>query len=448
MRYKEFIVEYSREKTATVFGNKLLSALLADKSHVIGGTALGTARAYLQQKAKINSPIEDSNKTVIINDIMQSLENADPTANKEYVQWLAKVYANQGIKMEDLLARGHSSLQMYHKFKTKKILPIEYRDIGRIDFNTLEGLAQSIPLLQALHDKEEQETAKTMPKGEANTVFENDQVRIVVPEDKEAACYYGQGTRWCTAASNNNMFDRYTTSGKLYILLPKKPQYEGEKYQLHFNSGQFMDEGDNQVDDPIELLTNRFGNLVDFFRQAEPEINDWMVFANDATLEPLIAKIKTAVMDRAWETISEWEVQDDYWYEWLRKEGYVYPEGHEDEGSIDYDRLTDNDIDYYSWNYDAQDYIRDHQDAVDINPDDVRRLANEIYHEWNEDILDIGKLDDIFSYNLEQQFRKETEIGKWIAENIWVKKTGTGWDVSLLGSTDPATGQRKEYPIR
>ena len=158
MRARDFILrEYSREKTATVFGNKIILALQNDRSHAIGGTALGTARAYLQQKAKANSPVEDSNRTVIINDIMQTLENADPTNNKEYVQWLAKVYANQGIKMEDLLARGSHALDIYNTYKIKKILPPEYRDIGRIDFNTLEGLSLNADLRQALAAKQEQE---------------------------------------------------------------------------------------------------------------------------------------------------------------------------------------------------------------------------------------------------------------------------------------------------
>ena len=444
MRAREFLLEYNREKTAQVFGKKLLAALVNDR---LAHGDLSTYRAYIVQKQKIGAEIPAQTQQEVIDSIMQSLELADPTPNKQYVQWLAKVYANERVPLEDITSVGKDWLERYQAFKQARLLTGDFAkaaNIMNLTFSALADLAHNNELLGALQSREEQ----TADRGDAEQVFENDQVRIIVPKDETAACYYGQGTRWCTAARNNNMFDRYASSGKLYILLPKKPQYEGEKYQLHFNSGQFMDEGDNQVDDPIELLTNRFGNLVDFFRTVEPEINDWLVFADDATLEPLIAKIKTAVMDRAWETISEWEVQDDYWYEWLRKEGYVYPEGHEDEGEIDYDRLTDNDIDYYSWNYDAQDHIRDHQDAVDINPDDVRRLANEIYHEWNEDILDISKLDDIFSYNLEQQFRKETEIGKWITENIWVKKTGTGWDVSLLGSTDPATGQRKEYPIR
>ncbi len=120
MRARDFLREYNREKTAGVFGNKLLLALQNDKSHALGGTGLGTARAYLQQKDKVDSPVEDSNRTIIINDIMQTLENADPTANKEYVQWLAKVYANENVKLEDLTSKTTEWLQKYDLYKKKR----------------------------------------------------------------------------------------------------------------------------------------------------------------------------------------------------------------------------------------------------------------------------------------------------------------------------------------
>lgn len=451
MRARDFILkEYSREKTATVFGNKILLALQNDKSHALGGTALGTARAYLQQKAKINDPIEDSNKTIIINDIMQSLENADPTTNKEYMQWLAKVYANQGIKMEDLLARGRYALDVYHTYKQKKILPPEYRDIGRIDFNTLEGLAQNVDLRQALSDKIEQDAAKTMPKGDSEVVYENSQVRIIHPKDQEAACYYGQGTRWCTAATGgNNYFDSYNRGGPMYILLPKQPKYEGEKYQLHFESGQYMDETDSQVDSVVDLLEIRFGSdVAEFFMRVEPKLKDWLVFTPDEVLEPLIAKIVTAVEQHVSEIVNDWEAEDEYWWEHLRDQGYVYPEGHEDEGGIDWDAVADADESYTSWNYEASDYISRIVGAVDLSPSEVKELAAEVGSEWGADNQEIDDLDKILAYAIERtngRNRSDGGVAEWISDHLYLKKRDDQWDVSLLYTQKD--GKRVEYPI-
>jgi hypothetical protein len=341
---------------------------------------------------------------------------------------------------------------MYHEFKVKKILPAEYRDIGRIDFAGLEDIAQNLDLRNALAAKEEQDAAKTMSKGDAYTAFENEAVRIIVPHDEDAACYYGQGTRWCTAARENNRFEQYARDGQMYILLPKRPDYEGEKYQLHFPSGQFMDEGDNSVDSIVDLLTVRFGNLVPFFQEEMPEgyLNDWIVFASDEVLKPLIEKIKTAVNDHVSEIVNDWEVGDDYWWDYLREKGYVYPEGHEEEGEIDFDAAADADESYTSWNYEANDFIVSINNAVDLQPWDVRALAEETGREWGADTQEISDLDQIFIYSLEQNIRgrdSDGGIAEWIKDHIYVKRAGGNgaWDVSLL-YTDKE-GKRIEYAI-
>lgn len=423
MRARDFLREYSREKTANVFGNKLLLALQNDKSHAIGGTALGTARAYLQQKAKLNTPVEEQSKPVIINDILQTLENADPTNNKEYVQWLAKVYANQGIKMEDLLARGHGALQMFHKFKTKKVLPDQYRDIGRIDFNTLEGLAHSQPLLQALYDKEQQEQAKTMPRGEAVTVFDNDQVRIIQPEDEAAACYYGQGTRWCTAARENNMFDRYNSDGPMYIMIPKQPAHDGEKYQIHFDSGQYMDESDRPV--PVmQLINGRFGDLREFFISREPGMRTWIEFADDSVLEEGVRKVRDLAMEHVYEILSDWEVNDDYYYQWLQQEGYY----DEENGEMDWDRISKDDASYLSYNDEARQYLDRAEDALDLPAGTVREIAKNLADEHRDgEPYDVSDLDRVIAGHVEYEFSnrrghvKDGGLSDFISEKIWVK---------------------------
>jgi hypothetical protein len=245
------------------------------------------------------------------------------------------------------------------------------------------------------------------------------------------------------------MYDRYARDGSLYILLPKKPKYEGEKYQLHFQSNQFMDEQDNGVDDIVELLNLRFGNLVDFFRDVEPAINDWLVFTPDEVLEPLIAKISRAVNDHLSEKINEWEINDDYWYDHLRKEGYVYPEGHPEEGGIDFDAVSDADISYTDWNYEASDFINNITNSVELTPKEVRELAVEEQNEYGS-TLDVSDLDTIVSNSIVKNIRGRDGDGgvpEWIKDHVYVKRTGGSgtWDVSLLYTQKD--GKRVEYPI-
>jgi hypothetical protein len=85
----------------------------------------------------------------------------------------------------------------------------------------------------------------------------------------EAACYYGQGTRWCTACKNNNMYDYYTKGNKpLYIIIPRQQAYPGEKYQFHFETKQFMNELDRQIGpEGIAKLVQRFPELTKILQQ-------------------------------------------------------------------------------------------------------------------------------------------------------------------------------------
>jgi hypothetical protein len=166
-------------------------------------------------------------------------------------------------------------------------------------------------------------------------------------------------------------------------------------------------------------------------------------------LEPLIGKIKTAVSDHVDEIVNDWEHQDDYWWDYLRKEGYVYPEGHEEEGQIDWDKVAEADLTYTDWNYDAADYINRIVGAVDLTPQEVRDLAVEVGREWGNDEQGIDDLDKILAYAIEQtNNRNEGDggVAEWLHDHLYVKKRDGQWDVSLLYTQKD--GQRKEYEIR
>lgn len=434
MRARQFIFEYNQQATANRFGDKILQTAKKDPSPEISS---------VYNLLHSGKELDANTKTNALISMMQEIEACDPTKNKEYTVFLAKMYAQGGwgARIEDLESKVKPALIKFHTLKLKKKIPSPRNDIMRY-----ADLSDFVAVMQEYPDPEEKEQKN---KGTAKTVFENDKVRIVVPEDQAAACYYGQGTQWCTASTQStNYFNAYSKDGPLYILLPKQPKYDGEKYQLHFPSGQFMDEQDRNVDDIIELLDMRFGNLVDFFREREPQINDWLVFTPDEILKPLIGKIKTAVNDHVWEIVSDWEHQDDYWWEYLRKEGYVYPEGHEEEGQIDWDKVADADLTYTDWNYDAADYIGRIVGAVDLSPQEVRDLAVEVGREWGADTQGIDDLDKIMAYSIEQtNNRNEGDggVAEWINEHIYIKKRDGQWDVSLLYVQKD--GQRKEYEI-
>jgi len=421
MRARQFILEYNQQATIQRFGDKLLQTVLKDPSPEI--SAIHHMLQYRKEFKDFN--LSPNTKTNILISVMQAIEGADPTKNKEYTVFLAKMYAGGGwgSKIEDLESKIKPALEKFHLLKLKRKIPAPRNDIMRY-----ADLADFVAVVDEYPDPEEKKEAD---KGTAKTVFENDQVRIVVPEDQQAACYYGQGTRWCTAArTSSNYFNHYNKDGPLYILLPKQPRHDGEKYQLHFESEQFMDENDYGVENIVNLLEHRFGNLVPWFQEHAPAIREWVMFAPDDYLKEPLMKIGEIVMEHVWEMVSDWEINDDYWYEHLRKEGYVYPEGHEEEGMIDWDRAAEDDVDYLNWNYDANDWFMAAKEAVEVTPTQARRTAEEGYEEEKELIV-MGELELIPAYNVRQAFERSRDgdggLEEWIHKHVVMQRDGDKW---------------------
>ena len=67
--------------------------------------------------------------------------------------------------------------------------------------------------------KEKREILKSGVK----KIYDDEDYLVVVPETEAASCYYGAGTKWCTAATTNNAFKDYTgEKGVLYYIIYKK----------------------------------------------------------------------------------------------------------------------------------------------------------------------------------------------------------------------------------
>ena len=438
MRAKQFILfEYNQQATAQRFGDKILQTALKDPSPQI---------AHIYHMLHDRKEFKDFNltpetKTNILISIMQAIEACDPTKNKEYTVFLAKMYAQGGwgAKIEDLESKVKPALEKFHLLKLKKKIPAPRNDIMRYG-----DLADFVGVMDEYEDPNA-DNKKKLEKGDAHTALDNDQVRIIIPNDQAAACYYGQGTRWCTASTQGtNYFNHYHNDGQLYILLPKQPKHAGEKYQLHFPSEQFMDEEDRPVGDIVYLLEHRFGNLVPFFKEEMPEyyINEWVMFADDEELKEPLMQISEIVMEHVWEMISDWEHNDDYYYDWLRKEGYVYPEGHEEEGQIDWDKVAEADIDYLSWNYDASDWFHAAKDAVEVSPSEAREAARDAWREEGE-MVTLGDLEKIPAFNVQQAFARSRDgdggLEDWVYKHVVMRRDGSKWKASYY--TPPKKAQ-------
>jgi hypothetical protein len=67
----------------------------------------------------------------------------------------------------------------------------------------------------------------------ADIVYEDDQFTVVAPLTTAASCYYGAGTKWCTASSaDNTHFNNYMKDGKLFYILDKTKATSDRFYKV------------------------------------------------------------------------------------------------------------------------------------------------------------------------------------------------------------------------
>ena len=99
-------------------------------------------------------------------------------------------------------------------------------------------------------------------------MYEDDDWVVYTPKTYAASCKLGQGTRWCTATTeDDSYFKKYTKSGPLYININKNNP--AEKYQLHFESGQYMDREDEEIS-----LSDLFDQFPSLRKAYEPILQD------------------------------------------------------------------------------------------------------------------------------------------------------------------------------
>ena len=442
MRAREFLFEYDRKKTAqTISGSeKAEKAVIADRGNMGPLDHVRSSLISLQLGRPITIPnaqpaftppsdyrenpgplIKDpAVRERFLEDLLSVIETKDPTPNKAYTPWLARMYINGGVKLEDL-NRGNI-LGIYDIGKRRRMLRPEHTDINA--FKTYKNFEDTMFAKYDL-DKIDNTETKVQEKGQASKVFENDDVLVVVPHDEAAACRYGANTHWCTASTKGeNYFDHYNRQGKMYILIPKKPEHDKEKYQLHFPSSQFMDEDDDDVSLSY-LLTTRFPELFKFFYENEPVIKDSILFTPDEELKSYIDQIADIAQEHIDEVTSEWEQNDDYYYQTMQKEY-----GDED-GVIDWDKVHQGGDDYLRWNDDVLPFIINMQEALRPTAEKIKDLANR--DTSFEPFAALSDLPDAISANIEQEFppRRENDGGMadFVKRNIGIKKDGDKWVV-------------------
>jgi hypothetical protein len=220
-----------------------------------------------------------------INPKKSELNISDDT-NPESVEYKKAIEEYKRLFLEDL----YKTTDDLKKFeKAKPYLPQDQRDINKFTPATLFDLLKDFEIPEKKQGEIEKKEAKKSREGfnhaGGEVIFEGSDWTVIKISDKgakgkDAAIWYGGfheydngESRWCTSSPGLNYFETYMKNGPLYVIFPnndngkvgKKTGLPKERYQFHFNSNQFMDRDDRQID-LIKYLNGSMSELKELFK--------------------------------------------------------------------------------------------------------------------------------------------------------------------------------------
>ena len=179
--------------------------------------------------------------------IFYNIIKTDPTYDEQrsqkmgkYGKWLLNQYRQGNLDMNNL-SKVRNTIDFFNRYNRQlEVKDInQYKNIDQVYDNVKNFMEDPS---QATSKSDEARKIKEMG---AEKVYEDNDWLIIVPKTREAAIYYGKGTKWCTASTRGyNYFERYNNEGRLYININKNT---GDKYQFHFESNSFMDAEDKPI---------------------------------------------------------------------------------------------------------------------------------------------------------------------------------------------------------
>jgi len=239
--------------------------------------------------------------------IFQDIVDADPSTNKQYVQWMIQVFLNH-IKDEDIdqavrflaedLPEANEFLGVFDKVKNKKVFkrsapnrpnaPQNVTDINQ--YNDLAHLYSVVSPFVGTEDDEDDDGESRLWKklkkyidlGEARLAYRDNDVLVYTPLTIESSCDpLGPLASWCTRREGNSYFDSYRQRTKpdgslsdYYVVMPKK-LFDGDDeggvfpLQIHFESNQLHDKNNSSIErsGKLDEILGRFSGLKDFFKR-------------------------------------------------------------------------------------------------------------------------------------------------------------------------------------
>lgn len=207
-------------------------------------TELSGSEIYQKYYSKI--PYEDF-LLIVSADPQTRIDNETViTKMGKFSKLLISMFQKGGLKIEDL-------------DKAKEYLGYIYKHSTPIDINKIQELGDLYNVVKQYIVQDTKNFVEVLkqltPKEDYELLYNGEDWVIYHPLTEKGACYLGVSTEWCTTwgpytlnkkhKDRGNMFATYNKRGPLYIMINKTNH--DDKYQFHFESKQFMDINDKQI---------------------------------------------------------------------------------------------------------------------------------------------------------------------------------------------------------
>jgi len=213
-------------------------------------------------KRKQNYLLTLDDELVVSEKTFYKIYDADPTRNKKYIFWLLNIYCHGHLPLEDLV-KANEYLKYLNKYNNK--LKEDKRNIA--NYKNLEDLYDELEFLMEMSEDDlmsGEEYLKKIKEKDVEVVYDDKDWKIVVPLTQETSNIYGRGTQWCTTSEKGSRFEDYTKKqypgAKLYIIIDKNAlvsETKTHKHQFHFESKQFKDASNKDVDINVFFEKNK-----------------------------------------------------------------------------------------------------------------------------------------------------------------------------------------------
>jgi hypothetical protein len=179
--------------------------------------------------------------------------SASINPNHKYLDWITKNWSPTDVEGDEITHNLKEILLAVSKFDTQsqrlKIKDLnQYKNLDQL-FDTLQKLGQTARRTVEISD-------------EVDKIYEDNRFVVVVPKTHKSSCYYGAGTKWCTASKDTDShFSNYKSSGELYYIIDKTLPTSSPYYKVALNkkiaglTEDFWDVQDKPITDTTKIMT-------------------------------------------------------------------------------------------------------------------------------------------------------------------------------------------------